>query len=102
MPDDSSWADVFPKHACYQGQAHMRSAACKLAIALRPVQRSRHAASGDLCWQLHPEQLQLAPGAMGLVTALTSIPIEAERHPLIMPGKAQVDEMANLESGHPL
>ena len=58
-----------------------------------PVQRPRHHASEDLCWQLHPEQLQLAPGAMGLVTALTSIPIEAERHPLTISGKSQCNRV---------
>ena len=42
-------------------------------------------ASGELCWQLHPEQLQLAPAAAGLVRALTSIPIEAEDHSLEIP-----------------
>ena len=61
----------------------------EVGVVLCPVQRPRHATSEDLCWQLHPEQLQLAPGAMGLVTALTSIPIEAERHPLTIPGSAQ-------------
>jgi hypothetical protein len=35
--------------------------------------------SNKLCWQLHPEQLQLAPAAAGLVSALTEAPIEADR-----------------------
>ena len=39
-------------------------------------------ASDELCWQLHPEQLQLAPAAAGLVRTLTSIPIEAEERSL--------------------
>lgn len=39
----------------------------------------------ELCWQLHPEQLQLAPAAHDLVTALISIPREAEmRLPTIL------------------
>ena len=29
-PDDVSWADVFTKYACYQGQASMRGAALRL------------------------------------------------------------------------
>ena len=65
----------------------------EVANVLCPVQRPRHAAGENLCCQLHPEQLQLAPGAMGLVTALTSIPIEAERHPLTIPGKKQSNVM---------
>ena len=65
----------------------------ELADALCPVQRPKHAASEDLCWQLHPEQLQLASGAMGLVTALTSIPIEADRHLLTIPGIAHINTM---------
>lgn len=67
---------------------------------LIPVQRPRHAVREDLCWQLHPEQLQLAPGAMGLVTALTSIPIEAERHLLTIPGTAQLSPTTLPETGH--
>ena len=73
---------------CYHEECSIES-----ALALHPVQRPGQAASEDLCWQLHPEQLQLAPGAMGLVTALTSIPIEAERHPLTIPGIALLDTM---------
>ena len=41
--------------------------------------------SDELCWQLHPEQLQLAPAAAGLVRALSSIPIEAGEHSLRLP-----------------
>ena len=70
---------------------------------LCPVQRRRHAASEDLCWQLHPEQLQLAPGAMGLVTALTSIPIEAERHLLTVPGIAHSNSVTiSRDRAHPV
>ena len=38
--------------------------------------------SDELCWQLHPEQLQLAPAAAGLVRTLTSVPVEAEERSL--------------------
>ena len=40
--------------------------------------QGRSQARDALCWQLHPEQLQLAPAAAGLVSALTEVPIEAD------------------------
>ena len=44
--------------------------------------QGRGQARDELCWQLHPEQLQLAPAAAGLVSALTEVPIEADRQSL--------------------
>ena len=44
--------------------------------------QGRSQASDALCWQLQPEQLQLAPAAAGLVSALTEVPIEADRQSL--------------------
>ena len=50
----------------------------EVLCALQGLRQARD----ELCWQLHPEQLQLAPAAAGLVRTLTSIPIEAEERSL--------------------